>query len=80
MLTVYSKANCHFCDKAKYLLKTKGVQFNEVRVDLDSNAREFLISQGHRNVPQIYKDGMIFVEGFKGLTLLDDSIFQQLKG
>lgn len=80
MLTVYSKANCPFCDKAKYLLETKGVQFEEVRIDLDSTAREFLIAQGHRSVPQIYKDGTVFVEGFKGLSALDDTVFQQLRG
>jgi glutaredoxin 3 len=80
MLTVYSKANCPFCDKAKFLLETKGVQFEEVRIDLDSIAREFLIAQGHRSVPQIYKDGTVFVKRFEDLNALDDTDFQQLRG
>ena len=81
MLTVYSKSNCPFCDKAKYLLTQKGVAFNEVRVDLDQEARKFIMEAGHRTVPQIYQDGKLFVEGgYQGLAKLDESIFQSLKG
>jgi glutaredoxin 3 len=80
MLTVYSKSNCPFCDKAKYLLEQKGVPFKEVRVDLDPEAREFVVGAGHRTVPQIYKDGKVFVEGgYQGLVKLDESVFQELK-
>lgn len=80
MLTVYSKSNCPFCDKAKYLLTQKGVVFNEVRVDLDQEARKFIMEAGHRTVPQIYQDGKLFVEGgYQGLVKLDDSVFQVLK-
>jgi glutaredoxin len=53
MLTVYSKDNCPFCDRAKNLLKLKGIRFQEVRVDLDAQAKQFIIEQGHRTVPQI---------------------------
>lgn len=81
MLTVYSKSNCPFCDKAKYLLTQKGVEFNEVRVDLDQEARKFIMEAGHRTVPQIYQDGKLFVEGgYQGLVKLEDSVFQLLKG
>ena len=81
MLTVYSKSNCPFCDKAKYLLTQKGVAFNEVRVDLDQEARKFIMEAGHRTVPQIYQDGKLFVEGgYQGLVKLEDSVFQLLKG
>lgn len=80
MLTVYSKSNCPFCDKAKALLKQKGIVFEEVRVDQDQEAREFIINAGHRTVPQIYHNGKVFVEGgYQGLARLDDSAFQQLK-
>ena len=80
MLTVYSKANCPFCDKAKYLLKLRGVDFEEVRVDLDSKAREFIIAEGHRTVPQIYLHGKLFVEGgYNGLDKLDESKFAEIK-
>lgn len=80
MLTVYSKDHCPFCDKAKNLLKFKGIDFEEIRVDLDPSAKEFIMSEGHRTVPQIYKNGDLFVSGgFNGLVKLDESVFQQLK-
>lgn len=80
MLKVYSKSNCPFCDRAKHLLTQKGIVYEEVRVDLDPDAREFIMQAGHRTVPQIYLDGQVFVEGgYQGLARLDDTAFQQLK-
>jgi glutaredoxin 3 len=80
MLTVYSKSNCPFCDRAKMLLKQKGVPFNEIRVDEDPTARQFIIDAGHRTVPQIYNGNKLFVEGgYQGLARLDENAFQVLK-
>ena len=80
MLKVYSKSNCPFCDRAKHLLTQKGIVYEEVRVDLDPEAREFIMQAGHRTVPQIYLGDQVFVEGgYQGLARLDDSAFQQLK-
>ena len=80
MLKVYSKSNCPFCDRAKHLLTQKGIVYEEVRVDLDPDAREFIMQSGHRTVPQIYLGDQVFVEGgYQGLARLDDSAFQQLK-
>ena len=77
MLTVYSKANCPFCDQAKGLLKLKNIPYEEIRIDLLPEAREFIMAEGHRTVPQIYKDGKVFVEGgFQGLSKLTE---EQLK-
>ena len=51
----------------------KGVDFTVVKIDEDNAAREFLLGEGHRSVPQIYKDGKLFVEGgFQGLQKLSD--------
>lgn len=80
MLTVYSKLNCPFCDRAKMLLTQKNIPFEEVRVDLDPAAREFIMNAGHRTVPQIYHNGKVFVEGgYQGLARLDESAFQELR-
>ena len=80
MLTVYSKANCPFCDRAKNLLTLKGIEFEEVRVDLDPAAREFVVNEGHRTVPQIYQAGKLFVEGgYNGLAKMTDAEFKVLK-
>jgi glutaredoxin len=63
MLTVYSKNLCPNCVQAKNYLKSKNINFREINIDQDSEAREFIINQGLRTVPQIFMDGKIFVEG-----------------
>ena len=81
MITVYSKNNCPFCDQAKNLLKLKGVDYSEIKIDEDQTAREFVLSKGHRTVPQIYQDGELLVEGgFQGLQRQSNEFFQTLKG
>jgi len=81
MVTIYSKKNCLFCDKAKLLLNLKGVSYTEVKVDEITEAREFLVKEGHRSVPQIYKDGKLLVEGgYTGLAAQTQEFFDTLKG
>lgn len=81
MITVYSKNNCPFCDQAKNLLKLKGIDYSEIKIDEDPTAREFVLSKGHRTVPQIYQDGELLVEGgFQGLQRQSNEFFQTLKG
>jgi glutaredoxin len=80
MLTIYSKNNCPQCDQAKMILTTHGVEFKEIRVDQISEARDFLLAQGHRSVPQIYLNEQLAVPG--GVTQLKSytsSDFQKLK-
>lgn len=80
-LTVFSKKNCPFCDQAKALLKKKEIAFEEISIDQDPQARQFIVEQGHRTVPQIYKDGSLFVEGgFQGLSKLSDEELKQRLG
>ena len=80
MLTIYSKNNCPFCDKVKYILKNKNIAFNEIKIDENSEAREWLIAQGHRTAPQIYLGDELFVEGgYQGLAKLsDEELFSKL--
>jgi glutaredoxin 3 len=81
MVTVYSKNNCPFCVQAKNLLKLKGVEYTEVKIDEDSSAKDFILSEGHRTVPQLYKDGKLLVEGgYQGLAKKDTEFFETLKG
>jgi glutaredoxin len=81
MITIYSKNNCPFCDKAKGLLKLKGIEYTEVKIDEDTSAREFVIAEGHRTVPQLYQDGKLLVEGgYQGLAKQSPEFFEQLKG
>ena len=81
MLTVYSKNNCPFCVQAKNVLRLKGVDYTEVKIDEDASAKDFILAEGHRTVPQIYKDGKLLVEGgYQGLAKKDSEFFQTLKG
>lgn len=81
MITVYSKNNCPFCVQAKNLLKLKGLDYQEVKIDEDDTAKQFIVGEGHRTVPQIYQDGKLLIEGgYQGLSRQDDSWFAALKG
>ena len=81
MLTVYSKPACPFCDKAKHLLETRGVKFEVVDISQDIDAREFLVESGFRTVPQIFKDGELFVDGgYQGLIKLTEDEFNSKLG
>ncbi len=80
MLTVYSKNNCPFCVQAKNLLTLKNIPFTEIKIDEDSTAKEFVLNEGHRTVPQIYLDGKLFVQGgYQGLSkLTEDQLKEKL--
>ena len=68
-LTVYSKTVCPYCVQAKNYLKQNNIDFQEINIEQDEQAREFIMSQGHRTVPQIYFLGRVFVEGgWQGLS------------
>ena len=68
MLTIYSKNNCGYCVQAKSLLKNNDIPFEEINIEEDADQMQFILSEGHRTMPQIYKDGKLFVEGgFQGL-------------
>ena len=81
MLTVYSKNNCPFCVQAKNLLQLKGIEYEEIKIDENPEAREFVLAEGHRTVPQIYKDGVLFVQGgYQGLSRLTESELKEKAG
>lgn len=73
MLTLYTKSHCPFCEQAKSLLKRKNIQYNEIKIDENKEAKQFILEQGHRTVPQIYKGDQLFVEGgYTGLAKLTE--------
>jgi glutaredoxin len=80
MITVYSKDNCPFCDRAKALLESKNIPFTVIKLEDEQSAREFLMEQGLRSVPQIFKDGVLIPGGFSGLAGKDEEFFNTLKG
>jgi glutaredoxin len=80
MITIYSKNSCPFCDRAKALLESKGVEFKTVNIEETPDAREFLMDQGLRSVPQVFKDGVLLPGGFQGLAGKSEDFFETLKG
>lgn len=78
MLTIYSKNNCGYCMRAKALLKNNDIEFEEINIDENTAARDFVITEGHRTMPQIYKDGKLFVEGgFTGLRDMSTAVIKE---
>ena len=55
-VTVYSGPTCPYCERAKMLLKKKGVVFEEfnVRADEAKLAEMMEKSNGKRTIPQIF--------------------------
>jgi glutaredoxin 3 len=55
---VYTTRICPYCDRAKALLKKRGVPYEEVDVSGDAEKRAWLVgaSGGRRTVPQIFID------------------------
>jgi glutaredoxin 3 len=79
-LTVYTKDNCPFCDQAKALLESKGVAFNTINVGQQTDAREFLVNQGLRSVPQIFNGTTLLQGGFQGLAAQPEEFWTTIKG
>ena len=56
-IVIYTTATCPYCVRAKQLLQTKGLSYEEIRVDLDDIERDKMIAlSGRRTVPQIFID------------------------
>ena len=64
---LWSKYYCPYCDQAKALLKSKGIQFEEKKIG-DGYTKEELLEAvpNARSVPQIFLDGEL-VGGFTEL-------------
>lgn len=58
-IVVYTTQVCPYCVRAKALLRSKNLQFEEIDVARDAKLREEAIrlSGGRRTVPQIFIDG-----------------------
>jgi len=71
-IEVYSTAVCPYCVSAKNLLKSKGLEWTEVRVDTDPTQREAMLARsgGRRTVPQIFINDH-HVGGFDDLAAAD---------
>ena len=72
-VTMYSTAVCPYCVAAKNFLKSRGVGYNEVRVDTNPAERSLMMERSRRtSVPQIFINGT-HVGGYEELVALDRS-------
>ena len=73
-IEVYSTAFCPYCVSAKNLLKSKGLEWTEVRIDIDPAQRDAMLARsgGRRTVPQIFINDA-HVGGFDDLVAADRS-------
>jgi glutaredoxin 3 len=71
---IYTKAWCGYCARAKALLDSKGVAFEEYDITMGGPKREEMLSRapGRTTVPQIFIDGR-HVGGSDDLRALDGS-------
>jgi glutaredoxin 3 len=54
-VVMYASSGCSYCSRARALLDTKGVAFEEIDVDAVPGARdEMLTRSGRTTVPQIF--------------------------
>ena len=69
---IYSTAICPYCMAAKNLLKQRGLEFTEIRIDQDVAKRDEMLarSQQRRTVPQIFVNGE-HIGGYDDLVAAD---------
>ena len=80
MITVYSKSNCPFCDRAKSLLESKGVEYTSISIEEDTDARQHLVDMGLRSVPQIFNGTTHIPGGYQGIAGKGEEFWAELKG
>lgn len=72
-IVMYSGPTCPYCERAKELLRKKGVTFTDynVKTDLAKYDEMLMRTEGRRTIPQIFIDGML-VGGCADLYRLDE--------
>jgi glutaredoxin 3 len=57
---IYTKWGCPYCSRAKHLLDTKGVTYEEFDVTMGGPKKAEMLERapGHTTVPSIFIDGM----------------------
>jgi len=67
MIKIYTKTHCPYCDQAKQMLDAFGYEYESINIEENSAARDFVIHEGHRTVPQIYVNDVLIKGGFNTL-------------
>lgn len=57
MVRVYSKDDCRNCVAVKNFLRNNGVNFEEINIDYNAEAKEEIVNAGYIGVPITRVDG-----------------------
>jgi glutaredoxin-like protein NrdH len=76
MITIYSKDDCPQCEQAKKMLTQYQIEFEVKNILEDAVAMDFVITQGHKSVPQLYVNAKLLA-GFQLLQQLTPSLIRQ---
>ncbi|RDH88737.1 MAG: glutaredoxin 3 [endosymbiont of Seepiophila jonesi] len=70
-VVMYTTAVCPYCVRAKFMLKNKQVDYEEIRIDTDHEAMQVMMQRSRRNtVPQIFIDEY-HVGGYDDMAALE---------
>ncbi len=73
-VTVYTMQHCPYCERAKALLKQKGIPYEEMRLGEDDDAAWTALEKrsGMKTMPQIFH-GDRLIGGYQQLAELDST-------
>ncbi len=73
-IEIYTKFFCPYCTRAKALLSSKGVQFEEYDITMGGPKRTEMLERanGRTTVPQVFIDGR-HIGGSDDLAALDEA-------
>lgn len=73
VVQMYATAFCPYCVRARRLLKRKGIEFEEIRVDKDQGEMRTMIQRSQRTtVPQIFIADR-HIGGYDDMAALDQA-------
>ncbi len=79
VLKLFSKSNCPACLKTEALLNSYNIPYIVSKIDEDPLAKDFILSQGHRQIPQLYVGDKLFVQGgYLGLVKMSEREIKEL--
>jgi len=67
MWKIYSQDGCMYCNLSKILMMERGIEFEEIDVRSDDEAKSLFEMNGFKTVPQIFTDRDVYIGGYQDL-------------
>lgn len=64
MVKLYSKDNCRYCVAVANFLRNNGVEFEELNIDHDEEAKAHVLERGYQSIPVTEVEGQEDILGF----------------